>query len=86
MLVTTPTWAEIKIIDPEIIVTGVSYGKIFKNLFQDFQLQDTGHDIWVGKYLNAKLIHFYHPSARTAPAAFYYLLEKVFRSKVFNSL
>ena len=79
---------QIEIIEPEIIVLCLSWGKLEDSLFPEIKTEwkDCGYDIFVASYKGVKYISFYHPSARNAPAAAYSLLQNVVRSEVFRSL
>ena len=77
---------EIKIINPEIIVTGLSWKSTRDLLFPDVQWKECGYHIKVGKYDNRKVIDFYHPSSRNVPSASYSLLQNVVRSRTFKKL
>lgn len=78
---------QIEIIKPNIIITGVSWPELLAALFPDItKWQSSGYGVKIGKYNDAKIIDYYHPSSRTAPAASYSLLQNIFSSKQFNAL
>ncbi len=77
---------EIKILEPNIIVGGVGDSDIWKVLFEDIKLKDSGYDIKVGKCGQMKIIDFYHPSYRVSRAMTYSLLQNVVRSESFENL
>lgn len=77
---------QIKIIQPEIIIGGVGNTEIWKILFDNIELECSGYDILVGKWDNAKIIDFYHPSYRVPRAMTYSLLQNIFRCEVFNKI
>lgn len=78
---------QLDIINPEIIVLCLSFnGYISSKMFNSCRWKDSGYDINVGKWNNSKIIDFYHPSSRNAPAASYSLLQNIYRSEVFKNL
>ena len=79
---------QIDIIAPEIIVLGLSWGKLRNIIFENEvkEWESSSHGILLGKYKDSKVIDYYHPSARNAPPAAYYLLEKIINSKAFKQL
>jgi len=78
---------EIEIIDPEIIILGLSFdARLLNEIFGRLDWKESGYSIFVAKYREAKVIDFYHPSSRNVAAASYSLLQNVFRSDVFNNL
>ncbi len=77
---------QIEIINPEIIILGLTWKRIRNMLFDTVQWKSSGYHIPIGKFNNAKVIDFYHPSARNAAAASYSLLENVVTSKSFQEL
>jgi len=78
---------QIEIIAPDIIFLCLSFNEYIRSgLFKGAVWKSSGYDINVASWNNIKLIDFYHPSARTAPAASYSLLQNVYRSKVFIDL
>lgn len=77
---------EIEIIEPEIIILGISWLELRESLFPKIDFIRSGYGIEIGKYNSAKIIDFYHPSSRTAPAAAYSLLQNVIRSERFKRL
>jgi len=77
---------QIAIILPDIIITGTSWPVLRDGLFPNINWVKSGYDILIGKYNNAKVIDYYHPSSRTAPAASYSLLQNIASSDKFKSL
>jgi hypothetical protein len=77
---------EIEIIEPEIIILGLSWQVLRDELFKGVNWIKSGYDIEIGKFKNSKLIDFYHPSSRNAPAAAYSLLQNVFQADQFHNL
>lgn len=78
---------QIEIISPDIIILALSFTKNFNaGLFDEMVWKGSGYGINVGKWKNAKLIDFYHPSSRNTPNAAYSLLQNVVYSDVFKSL
>ena len=77
---------EIGIINPEIIITGLSWEDLRTELFGNLEWQDSGYEIAIARFNNAKVLDFYHPSSRNAPAAAYSLLQNVVRSENFKRL
>lgn len=77
---------QIGIIDPEIIIIGLSWNELRDGLFPQIKWYDSGYDIKIGKFNNSKVIDFYHPSSRTGPAASYSLLQNIVTSDKFKSL
>ncbi len=77
---------QIEIIEPDIIITGISWKKLRNRLFPDVKWQESGYDIAIGKFKNSKVIDFYHPSSRISPATLYNLLKNVIASDNFKSL
>lgn len=77
---------EIEIINPEIIIMGITWKSIRTSLFKNAQWNESGYSIAISNIGNSKVIDFYHPSSRTAPAASYSLMQNVFRSDSFKSL
>lgn len=81
---------QVKITDPDYIILCLSFNEITFNgkplkevLFERSEWWEGKHKIEIGKWENSesgkkvKLIDFYHPSSRIAPAAAYYLFQKV---------
>jgi hypothetical protein len=68
---------ELRIIDPHVVVLGLSWQGLRQRLFPDVKWKPSGYDVEIGEWEGRTLIDFYDPSARTAPAAAYCLLEKV---------
>jgi len=79
---------QIEIINPDIIILGLSWKEVRTELFPDLndKWQESGYDIAIARFNNAKVIDFYHPSSRNAPAASYSLLQNVVNSQEFNKL
>lgn len=78
---------EIEIINPEIIILGLSFWKeITKNLFDNCDWEKSGYGIEITKWNNSKVVNFYHPSVHVAPAASYCLLKNIYQSEKFNNL
>lgn len=78
--------AQLQIIDPEVVVMGLSWPGLRKRLFPDVCWKASGYTVEVGAWEGRRLIDFYHPSARNAPAAAYCLLQKVMESEAYNGL
>ena len=78
---------QIDIIAPDIIITGIINWKDFRTkLFPNTKWIESGFSIAIGRSGKAKVIDFYHPSSRNAPAASYSLLQNVIQSKPFQQL
>lgn len=77
---------ELHIIKPQVIVGGIGDSRLWKILFEKLELNDSGYDIYVGRWESFKIIDFYHPSYRVSRAMTYSLLQNVVRSKFFKSL
>ena len=77
---------QIDIIDPDLIILGVSYDEYINELFLDLEWKKSGYGIDVARYNNAKIIRFHHPSARIPAAASYSLLGNVINSEVYQKL
>lgn len=77
---------QIEIISPDIIITGTSRKELRNGLFPQTVWKNSGYDIAIGRHNNAKVIDFYHPSSRTAPAAAYSLLQNIILSDKFKQL
>jgi hypothetical protein len=77
---------QVNIIQPDIIITGLSGERIRNILWPDVKWKKSGYAVLVGRYKNAKMIDFYHPSSRSAPAASYSLLKNIIYSDSFRSL
>lgn len=77
---------QIEIISPDIIITGTSWKELRDELFPKTVWQNSGYDIAIGRHNTAKVIDFYHPSSRTAPAAAYSLLQNIVNGDKFKSL
>jgi hypothetical protein len=86
--------AEIKIIDPDLIVLGLGLSKEMRSsLFpklSESDWADSGHaGIKVARLDKMKIIDFYHPSVRPVtltPAESYSLLQNIFHSEMFRKL
>jgi hypothetical protein len=68
---------ELRIIDPQVVVMGLSWKGLRQRLFPDVTWKPSGYDLEIGEWEGRTLIDFSHPSARTSSAAVYCLLEKV---------
>ena len=77
---------QIEIIEPDVIITGLTWKKLRNQLFDKVSWKHSGYNITIGRYHTAKIIDFYHPSARNAAAASYSLLENVMKSNSFKEL
>lgn len=78
---------EIKIINPDIIILGLSFDKeLIAQLFGHLDWRPSGYSINIAKFENSKVINFYHPSARNAAPASYSLMQNVIRSDAFRNL
>lgn len=81
---------QIEIIAPDIIITGISWSKLRNELFPESELEKkwrkSGYGVDIAKYKNAKVIDFYHPSARIPPSASYSLLQNIIHAKQFQEL
>lgn len=77
---------QIKIINPEIIIIGLSWKDARNALFPNVNWIKCGYDRNIGKFNNYKIIDFYHPSSRNAPAAAYSLLQNIIQSNQFENL
>src|SRR5207247_2267740 len=75
---------QIEIINPGIIILGLSWGELIEELIKDVEWKKSGHGIFICKWKGCRVINFYHPSARNAPSAAYALLEKVISSESFK--
>lgn len=77
---------EIRIIDPDIIILGVSWKEIRTQLFPEIEWKESGYDIAVSRFNNSKVIDFYHPSSRNSGSASYCLLQNIINSDAFKEL
>lgn len=79
---------EIEIIQPQIIVASLVNIDLINSLFNVKQEQwvKSGYVRCVFKWENIKIIDFYHPSSRIAPAASYSLLQNIIQSPAFKNL
>jgi hypothetical protein len=77
---------QLDIIDPAIIIMGLSWEGLRDRVFPKVEWKPSGYGIQVGAWKGRKLIDFYHPSSRSAPPALYCLLEKVMASEAFRTL
>jgi hypothetical protein len=68
---------QIGIIGADIIILGLSWGSVVSKIFQSVDWKHSGYAVKVGRYKNASIIDFYHPSSRIVPAASYSLLQNV---------
>ena len=64
----------VDIIDPEIIIIGISWASTVNLLFPDIDWKQSGYGIEIGRHNEAKAIDFYHPSSRNSPSASYSLV------------
>lgn len=78
-------YKEIEIIEPEFIVLGLSWPDIRNDLFPG-KWGKSGYGIEISKYNGAKVIDFFHASARGSASAYYCLLQSVFQSDKFRQL
>lgn len=76
---------QIDIIDPEMIITGFTWGELRELVFPKVNW-DKVYDVPIGKYNNAVVIDFYHPSAPVPASAFYSLLKNIVQSEKFLNL
>lgn len=77
---------QLDIISPDIIITGTSWRELRNGLFPNVDWINSGYAIEIGRHKNSKIIDFYHPSSRTAPAAAYCLLQNIINSEQFQKL
>ena len=84
---------EINIIEPDIIILGLSTKEIRSEAFpkQKSSWIESGYDIAINRYdyengKYAKMIDFYHPSARNGASASYSLMQNVVKSLPFCNL
>ena len=77
---------QIQIISPDIIITGLTWREHRNELFDNLQWLKSGYNIEIAKYNNAKVVDFYHPSARIPASASYSLLENITKSIPFKHL
>jgi len=77
---------QIKIIDPEIIIIGMSWASTVDLLFPDLKWIKSGYAINLARFNESKVIDFYHPSARNGVAASYSLLQNVINTVAFKKL
>lgn len=77
---------QIEIISPDVIITGSSSSELLNGLFPNINWVMSGYDILIGKHNKSKVIDFYHPSSRNAPAASYSLLQNIISSDKFKLL
>jgi len=71
--------AEIQIINPDIIVCGLSWQKLRDLIFPDAKWHKSGYNLPIGEWKDYKLIDYYHPSSRIVSSAFYSLMQNVVR-------
>jgi len=78
---------EIKIIDPQIVILGLSFsGKLRDMIFSEAKWK-YGKGIRFTRFENMRIIDFYHPSARNKTSEeLYYLLRDIIQSEEFNNL
>lgn len=77
---------QISIIDPDIIVLGLSWTAKSKLIFPGIKWIKSGYGIPVAKYDTYTVIDFYHPSARNGLAASYCLLKCIFNTDIYKNL
>ncbi|MBW6479800.1 MAG: hypothetical protein K0B37_10250 [Bacteroidales bacterium] len=77
---------QIDIISPNVIITGTSWDDLRNGLFPDVKWKSSGYRVFIGRHKMAKVISFYHPSSRNAPAASYSLLQNIVNSDQFKQL
>ena len=77
---------EIEIIEPEVIITGLSWQGLRDELFPGLKWVKSGYSVHIARFKQAKVIDFYHPSSRNAPAAVYSLLGNIVNTKMFRNL
>ncbi|MEO8148546.1 MAG: hypothetical protein ABI723_12950 [Bacteroidia bacterium] len=59
---------QINIIEPKIIILGLSWEALRNEIFGKEEWTSSGYGIEIKKWNNSKVIDFYHPSSRNAPA------------------
>ncbi len=81
-------YRQIKIINPDLIITGLSGNYLRDALFPTMKetWRKSGYDIEIGKFNNAKVIDFYHPSVYGNSAGLYCLLKNIIQSSKFMTL
>jgi len=77
---------EIQIINPDIIIMGMSWKKLRNAVLPGLDWKMSGYDIEISKWQQIKVLDFYHPSALNGPAASYSLLQNIANSKAFKKL
>jgi hypothetical protein len=78
---------EIAIIDPDIILLGLSFDdRLKRELFGPRTWQLSGYTVKLLPFGKAWIIDFYHPSSRNVGAAAYSLLQNVVQSDAFKVL
>jgi hypothetical protein len=78
---------QIAITDPDIIILCLSFDcSLIKKMFSDLELKPTGYNIEIGRHKECRVINFYHPSSRNAPAAAYSLLQNILLSESFAEI
>lgn len=77
---------EINIIQPEIIIGSLTNSSLWKILFGEISLINSGYDIYIFMWNGIKIVDYYHPSNRYPRAMNYALLKEVIKSKSFKSL
>ncbi len=77
---------QLEIISPEVIILGTSWKELRNEVLPNITWKDSGYGIDIGRYGESKVIDFYHPSSRNAPAATYCLLQKIIESKSYCNL
>jgi len=73
-------------IKPDMIILGLSYKEIREAVFPNVKWKSSGYHCDVALWKGIRLIDFYHPSSRNAPAASYSLLQNVINSNAFKTL
>ena len=77
---------EIEIIEPDVIITGLSWQGLRDELFPNLEWVKSGYSVDIARFEQSKVIDFYHPSSRNAPAAAYSLLGNIINTEIFRSL
>ena len=77
---------EIDIINPDIILIGMSWTSTVDLLFPGVKWFPSGYATVLGRHKNSKIIDFYHPSSRGGVVAPYCLLQNIVNSKAFKDL
>lgn len=80
---------EIRIISPDIIITGLSEKETRNTLFPELKDRwvDSGYDIAIARFSEkTTVIDYYHPSSWNAGSASYSLLQNIIKSSAFAML